>query len=118
MLIIEIKALENGAHRSQMSNFLTDAPKGWIEVPEELEAEAISYLPFIVLKINDAGELVGVAQGEIPEVEPEPDVPNPEERLVALEEENARMKAQIAAQSDQMDFYEECIVEMAAAVYA
>ena len=28
------------------------------------------------------------------------------------------MEAQIAAQSDQMDFYEECIVEMAAIVYA
>ena len=44
--------------------------------------------------------------------------PTTEERVTALEEENTLMKAQIAAQSDQMDFYEECIVEMAAVVYA
>lgn len=40
------------------------------------------------------------------------------DRLAVLEEENKMLKAQVAAQSDQMDFYEECIVEMAAIVYA
>lgn len=48
-----------------------------------------------------------------------------EDRIAALEEENAALKevnakqaAQVSALSDQMDFYEECIVEMAAVVYA
>ena len=35
-----------------------------------------------------------------------------------LAKENEMMKAQIQAQSDQMDFYEECIIEMAEIVYA
>lgn len=38
--------------------------------------------------------------------------------MAALENENAMLKAQVSAQSDQMDFYEDCIAEMAAVVYA
>ena len=71
MLIIEINALENGAHRNQESPFILEAPSGWIEVPKELEEEAMSYLPFIVLDIDENGALIGVSQGEVPEIEPE-----------------------------------------------
>lgn len=46
---------------------------------------------------------------------PAPVVPPTAEELAA---ENAMLKAQISAQSDQMDFYEDCIAEMAAVVYA
>lgn len=53
-----------------------------------------------------------------PDPEPEPTVPTTDERLAALKEENTLLKAQVAAQSDQMDFYEDCIAEMAAVVYA
>ena len=49
---------------------------------------------------------------------PEPAPPTTEERVTALESENAMLKAQVSAQSDQMDFYEDCIAEMAAVVYA
>ena len=41
-----------------------------------------------------------------------------EERIKALEDDNAMLTAQVSALSDQMDFYEECIVEMAEVVYA
>ena len=46
---------------------------------------------------------------------PAPVVPPTNEELAA---ENAKLKAQISAQSEQMDFYEDCIAEMAAVVYA
>jgi hypothetical protein len=48
------------------------------------------------------------------------EVPTPtmDERVTELEDENAMLKAQINAQSEQIDFYEDCIVEMAAVVYA
>lgn len=36
----------------------------------------------------------------------------------ALKAENTMLAAQVSALSDQMDFYEECIVEMAEVVYA
>ena len=45
---------------------------------------------------------------------PVPVVPPTNAELAA---ENAKLKAQISAQSDQMDFYEDCIAEMAAVVY-
>lgn len=54
-----------------------------------------------------------------PEPEPEPEpTPTTEDRVAALEAENKTLKAQVSAQSEQMDFYEECIAEMAAVVYA
>ena len=46
---------------------------------------------------------------------PEPTV---EERLEVSEQENKLLKAQVEALSANQDFYEECIVEMAALVYA
>lgn len=38
-------------------------------------------------------------------------------QLETLSEENRILKAQVEAQSSQMDFYEDCIVEMAGIVY-
>lgn len=58
----------------------------------------------------------GAAIGEA--YSPPPPPPTTEERVTALESENAMLKAQVNAQSDQMDFYEDCIAEMAAVVYA
>lgn len=64
MLIIEIAAT-NGAHRNQTGSF-TVIPEGWAEVPAELEAEAMGYLPYIDLTVSD-GVITAVAQGTIPE---------------------------------------------------
>ena len=49
---------------------------------------------------------------------PPPPPPTTEERCAELEAENKTLKAQVSAQSEQMDFYEECIAEMASVVYA
>lgn len=51
----------------------------------------------------------------IPEPEPEPTI---EDRLTALEQENNLLRAQIQAASDQNEFLEDCIAEMAGVVYA
>lgn len=48
---------------------------------------------------------------------PEPP-PTVDDQIVALEAENKLLRAQMSAQSDQLDFYEDCIAEMAAVVYA
>lgn len=58
------------------------------------------------------------------EEDPLPDVqfpisePTTAERLAALESENKLLKEQVSAQADQAEFYEDCIAEMAAVVYA
>lgn len=44
--------------------------------------------------------------------------PTTEERVTALESENDLLKQQIKAASDQNDFLEDCIAEMAGIVYA
>ena len=53
-----------------------------------------------------------------PEPEPEPGQPTWTERIKSLEAENKLLKEQISAQADQAEFYENCIAEMAAVVYA
>ena len=55
----------------------------------------------------------------VPDQSIAPDLkPTTEDRVAALEAENKTLKAQVSAQSEQMDFYEECIAEMASVVYA
>lgn len=44
--------------------------------------------------------------------------PTTEERLASLEKENKLLNEKVSAQADQQDFYEDCIAEMAAVVYA
>ena len=58
----------------------------------------------------------GAAIGE--KYSPPPPPPTTEERLAALESENKLLKEQVSAQADQAEFYEDCIAEMAAIVYA
>ena len=53
------------------------------------------------------------AEMPVPEV-----VPSVSDRVSELESENILLKAQIEAQTEQMNFYEDCIAEMAAIVYA
>ena len=58
----------------------------------------------------------GAAIGE--SYNPPPPPPTTEERVAALEAENKLLKEQVSAQADQAEFYEDCIAEMAAVVYA
>ena len=72
MLLIEVEALENGAHRNQRSETpFTVIPEGMLPVAEELEEEAWGYLPFINITEVTDGVITGVEQGTIPEPDPE-----------------------------------------------
>lgn len=118
MTIIEISALENGAHRNQTGNMCT-IPDGWAVIPDGMETENFPFGDVTVEEINGVMTVTSWTPGEIPEPEPEPEPePTTDERINNLETENAMLKAQITAQSDQMDFYEDCIAEMASIVYA
>ena len=94
MLIVEISPLPNGAHRNQSGNIKT-IPKGWASVPGELEAQAISYLPFINLTIVD-GQITNVSQGETPPPEelPPPTMTTEEAMLDLLVDLSYRMDLQ------------------------
>ena len=82
MLIIEIEALENGAHRNQTGTFRT-IPDGWAEVPSSIEIP--DTFPFVNLTVEN-GVVTSMTAGVMPEPEPEP-TPEPtiDERVTALE---------------------------------
>ena len=82
MLIIEITALENGAHRNQTGTFRT-IPEGWAVVPDGMEIPDI--FPFVNLTAED-GVVTSMTAGVVPEPEPEP-TPEPtlEERVSNIE---------------------------------
>lgn len=74
MLIIEIQPLSNSAHRNQQGTF-REIPEGWLPVMPSIEAEALGYLPFIVVDEVERGWITKVSQGTVPEPEPEPERP-------------------------------------------
>lgn len=98
MLIIELQAQDNGAHRNQEGEF-TQIPAGWAPVMPDIEEEAKGYLPFIVIDETDRGWITAVSQGEIPEPEAEPVdyIPTPEQSAVVM------MRAAFASQAATMD---------------
>ena len=76
MLVLELKQRPNGAHNNLRYETVPEdftPPEGWAIVPENLEDEALGYLPFIDLTVED-GIITAVAQGPIPEPAP----PDPE----------------------------------------
>ena len=118
MRIIEINDLDNGAHRNQTGTFST-IPDGWAAIPDGMETPNFPFGKVEVAEINGVMTVTKWTAGTIPEPEPEPELePTTEERVAALEAENKLLKEQVSAQSDQMDFYEDCIAEMATVVYA
>lgn len=114
----------SGAYPAPQSN---QAP-GMIPLTEDQAAMVLAYNGFVVIREIVEGE-GGVTASVTPNTEsweawkaslPEPTDPAPtvEDRMAALEAENKLLTAQVAAQSDQLDFYEDCIAEMASIVYA
>ena len=74
MQMLEIIALENGAHRNQ--TFDGVLPDGWALIPEEMEP--LEHFPFgevSFAEVNGLLTLSGWTPGELPEPEP---VPEPE----------------------------------------
>lgn len=117
MRMMEIAALPNGAHRNQLCDGAA-VPAGWAVVPDTLAAANFPFGAPTVEEINGVATVTAWVPGTLPEAAEEPVEPSQAERLAALEAENTLLQAQVAAQSDQMDFYEECIAEMAMVVYA
>ena len=69
MLIIEIAALENGAHRNQIGTFRT-IPEGWAEVPSSITIPGT--FPFVNIEVED-GVVTSMTAVVVPEPEPEPE---------------------------------------------
>ena len=115
MRIVEILSLYNGAHRNQTGTFST-VPDGWAVIPDSIAPP--DTFPFVNIEV-DGQTVTAMIAGTVPEPEPEPEPgPTPEERIAAPEEENHLLSQQVTALTDQNDFQEELIVELANIVYA
>ena len=74
MKIIEIAALDNGAHRNQTTTSNT-IPKGWAEIPGDVTIP--DTFPFVDV-VTSGGKIVSLRAREVPAPEPEPE-PEPTE---------------------------------------
>lgn len=74
MRIIEIQALDNGAHRNQTTTSTT-IPTGWAEIPADVAIPET--FPFVGLTV-EGSKVVSMTAGVVPAPEPEPE-PEPTE---------------------------------------
>lgn len=72
MRIIEIAALDNGAHRNQNGG-MSVVPEGWAVIPETMTIPAT--FPFVNITVKD-GVVTSMTAGIVPEVEPVEEVPS------------------------------------------
>ena len=98
MWILEITALENGAHRNQTwtGNFI---PDGWAMIPDGMEIP--DTFPFVNIEVDNY-VVTAMTAGVVPPSPPEPD-PDPtlDERVTTLEETKAD-KTEVDAVWDEM----------------
>lgn len=75
MRIIEITALDNGAHRNQTGSFST-VPEGWAVIPEDMETENFPFGDITAEKVDEVPIVTAWTPGVMPEpeekAEPEP----------------------------------------------
>lgn len=74
MKIVEIKALDNGAHRNQMGDFTT-IPEGWAVIPDDMETPNFPFGEVTAKEIDGTMTVTKWVAGVIPEPEP---IPEPE----------------------------------------
>lgn len=70
MLIIEIAALDNGAHRNQTGTF-SAIPDGWAVIPDSMTTENFPFGEVVAEEIDGVMTVTKWTPGEIPEPEPE-----------------------------------------------
>lgn len=75
MKIIEIQALENGAHRNQTVSGAVAVPDGWAEIPADLAIPET--FPFVDIQV-EGSKVVSMTAGVVPDPEPQPE-PEPTE---------------------------------------
>ena len=75
MRIIEIQALDNGAHRNQTVSGAVAIPDGWAEIPGDVTIPET--FPFVGIQV-DGNKVVSMTAGVVPQPEPEPE-PEPTE---------------------------------------
>ena len=74
MNLIEIKALDNGAHNNQNGG-LSYVPSGWAVIPDDMVCDNFPFGEIEVAEINGVMTVTKWTPGEMPEPTPEPEEP-------------------------------------------
>ena len=85
MQIIEIQALDNGAHRNQSG--INTIPQGWAVIPDNMTLENFPFGEVTAKEINGIMTVTKWVAGTMPEITPTPEPtpePTAEEMLNAL----------------------------------
>ena len=75
MRIVEIQALDNGAHRNQTVSGAIAVPTGWAEIPADVAIPET--FPFVDMAV-EGNQVVSMTAGVVPDPEPQPE-PEPTE---------------------------------------
>ena len=97
MRLIEILALDNGAHRNYTIESEAPIPEGWAVIPEEMESpETFPFVDVVAKDVDGVMTVTSMTAGVMPEPEPEPEpAPSPTERIDALEKDVADLTTAI-----------------------
>ena len=71
MTIIEIKALDNGAHNNQTTNAAIPIPDGWAIIPDDMVCENFPFGEVTAAEVDGVMTVTKWIPGVMPEPEPE-----------------------------------------------
>lgn len=71
MKLMEIAALDNGAHRNQTIDSLSVIPEGWAVIPDDMECENFPFGEVTAEEIEGVMTVTSWTPGVMPEPEPE-----------------------------------------------
>ena len=81
MNMLEIKALDNGAHNNQTYHGVL--PDGWALIPDDMETENFPFGDVTAEEVGGVMTVTGWTPGEMPEPEPIPEEPETDDVTVA-----------------------------------
>lgn len=84
MTIVEIVALDNGAHRNQVGVDGTFIPEGWAVLPDSIVAENFPFGELTCREIDGIMEITEWQALPIPEPEPDPEIVDPFEAVDSM----------------------------------
>lgn len=99
MRMIEIAALDNGAHRNQ--TFHGVLPEGWAVIPNDMDTPNFPFGEITVEDVNGIPTVTSWIPGVMPEPEPEPEQPEEADNPTVWDELDAAYQEGVNGAYDQ-----------------
>lgn len=103
MNLIEINALDNGAHENRSTPWETTVPEGWAVIPDGLPLpESFPFVDLETALVDGVPTVTAMTKREMPaqKAPAEAAAPTMEQQVEALKTENAALTERISAQEE------------------